>query len=528
MRFAAIAAVVVASLSGLVLIDRSLSDATSERLAERRAAVETVADSLGRVVDSTVQQLDLMAAAIGPLTTDPDPAGLETAEALVSSPGPLGGTLVVIDPDGIVRVAPPDSAALLGQQLVGPTIDRALDGTVAASGILRSPDDRIFVYLAVPVLDAEGGPSGALVSRIDPTRGPIAELLTDVEAGSSSRLALVTDSGAVVAADGAVGSVSGNDPNTNPPLEAQTTGIVPAYRGEADVVMTAVYAPVREDWQLVAFEPRDAFRSPLRRPFWVAAIVLGTVASVAIGGLALGELRARRAEHRAESAKRSLLAVAGHELRTPLTVVRGLGQTLVGRWEHLPERSRLEMIRTIERQGRVLDHLVERLLYAAQLESDATAMVTPRQTDVGRTVRRAAEDHAALAPAHEIELDVEEPLTAYADAKALDQVLFHLLDNAVRYSPSGGTITVTAKQVRRQVEIVVQDEGVGLPADIDAIFGRFVQGETVTTRTVDEGGVGLGLHIVRTLAELMDGSVRAENRQPRGARFVVTLPADIA
>jgi signal transduction histidine kinase len=82
-------------------------------------------------------------------------------------------------------------------------------------------------------------------------------------------------------------------------------------------------------------------------------------------------------------------------------------------------------------------------------------------------------------------------------------------------------LRVVARQ--RGVDLVVDDEGVGLPADHRRIFDKFVQGESVTKRVHDEGGVGLGLHIVRTLVEDMGGSVRAEPRDPQGARFVVSL-----
>jgi signal transduction histidine kinase len=112
---------------------------------------------------------------------------------------------------------------------------------------------------------------------------------------------------------------------------------------------------------------------------------------------------------------------------------------------------------------------------------------------------------------------------ALADPRALGDVLEHLLDNAVKYSPSGGTVWIRASGGRGAVEIAIEDEGVGLPASTSRIFGPFEQGESVDKRLHDEGGAGLGLFIVRTLVTRMRGAVRAERRSPRGARFVVQL-----
>ena len=84
---------------------------------------------------------------------------------------------------------------------------------------------------------------------------------------------------------------------------------------------------------------------------------------------------------------------------------------------------------------------------------------------------------------------------------------------------------MSGRRASGKIEMVVEDEGVGLPAEIDKIFEPFVQGEAVNTRTYDEGGVGLGLFIVRRTVEMMNGRVRAERRTPRGSRFVVSLPA---
>ena len=135
------------------------------------------------------------------------------------------------------------------------------------------------------------------------------------------------------------------------------------------------------------------------------------------------------------------------------------------------------------------------------------------------------DDFAPMAPLHEFVVDAEPDETARADTRALDQILDQLVDNAVKYSPSGGTVRVGASRRRGRVEIFVEDDGVGLPSDTRDIFDAFAQGESVEGRVHDEGGVGVGLYIVRTLTEQLGGSVRAERPAKGGARFVVTLRA---
>jgi two-component system phosphate regulon sensor histidine kinase PhoR len=126
---------------------------------------------------------------------------------------------------------------------------------------------------------------------------------------------------------------------------------------------------------------------------------------------------------------------------------------------------------------------------------------------------------------HDVNVAVGEPtLTAQADATAVEQILVQLLDNAIRYSPAEGPIRVSVERAGRWIRLVVDDEGVGLPADTSRLFELFTQGEAVDTRVRDEGGIGLGLALVRTLTEAMDGRVRLERRD-RGTRAVVEIPA---
>jgi signal transduction histidine kinase len=146
--------------------------------------------------------------------------------------------------------------------------------------------------------------------------------------------------------------------------------------------------------------------------------------------------------------------------------------------------------------------------------------------DVEKALGDVADGFRPLAPLHTFVVEAEPGLVVKADRKAFGQVLDQLVDNAVKYSPSGGVVALRARRRRGRVEVMVEDEGVGLPSDPSRIFEAFTQGEEVNQRTLDEGGIGVGLYIARTLVSGMGGTVSAERRAPEpGTRLVVTLIA---
>jgi signal transduction histidine kinase len=152
---------------------------------------------------------------------------------------------------------------------------------------------------------------------------------------------------------------------------------------------------------------------------------------------------------------------------------------------------------------------------SAELASlDVEAEVLDLTEVLGLTVG----NHQGLSERHRIVLEVAGPVPALVDPAALQQVMGHLLENAVKYSPDGGTITVSLRSANGRAEIEVADEGVGLPEGMD-VFAPFQRGN----RTCP--GVGLGLYIVRNLVDAMGGCVRAEPNNGAGSRFTVVVPA---
>jgi len=209
-----------------------------------------------------------------------------------------------------------------------------------------------------------------------------------------------------------------------------------------------------------------------------------------------------------EEAKDLFLATTSHELRTPITVVQGFASTLATRWDKLPDADRRSAVQTIADRAGSLARLVEQLLLGSRAGADQLS-VTNGQFDLAGVLRGATVAFRPLAGRHTLLTDVPDGLpAAHGDPMATDIIVGQLLENAFKYSPDGGTVTVGARQAGTWIEVTVTDEGIGIPAaDRERVFDRFVQGEAGDRRRF--GGIGLGLYIVRQLARAQGGEVAA-------------------
>ncbi|HEU5157370.1 MAG TPA: PAS domain S-box protein [Streptosporangiaceae bacterium] len=227
-----------------------------------------------------------------------------------------------------------------------------------------------------------------------------------------------------------------------------------------------------------------------------------------------------------EEAKDLFLATTSHELRTPITVVQGFASTLVARWDKLGDAERRQAVETIAERARSLGRLVENLLLGSRAGADELP-VTIERFDLAGLLRAAVLAFRSLSERHVVELDLpEEPEELPAvrgDAMATDIIVGQLLENAIKYSPDGGVVTVGARAEGANVVVTVRDEGVGIaPGDHDRIFERFVQGEAGDRRRF--GGIGLGLYIVKTLALAQGGDITAVSRTCGGTCMRLVLP----
>lgn len=224
-----------------------------------------------------------------------------------------------------------------------------------------------------------------------------------------------------------------------------------------------------------------------------------------------------------DEAKDLFLATTSHELRTPLTAVKGYVHMLQRRWDVLDEPTRLRALATIAERTEALVSLTNHLLLGARAgASRHSAARVP--FDLFGAVASAASAFQQVSDRHEIRVQVGDvPLQALGDPTNVSQVVGQLVENAVKYSPLGGTVEVRVRREGPMAVVEVADEGIGLPDGEElSLFAPFFQAGDTNTR--EFGGVGLGLYIVRQLVEAQGGTVFARNRQPAGAVIGFTVP----
>jgi PAS domain S-box-containing protein len=252
-----------------------------------------------------------------------------------------------------------------------------------------------------------------------------------------------------------------------------------------------------------------------------------TVMRDPLGGVA-GRIFAFRdisADRMVEEVKSDFVAAVSHELRTPLTSIYGFAETLLRQDVLFGEPERRTFLGYIASESQRLTEIVDQLLNVARLDA-GDLQVEPEQVDVGAVVSEVMGSIGEIGEGNgqhfEIDLPAE-PLSATADPDKLRQVFGILVENAVKYSPEGGTVTVGARRGEGIVEVHVADEGVGIPtSEQERIFRKFYRAEA-TVRD-GGGGTGLGLFIARELVTAMGGRIWVESTEGQGSRFAFELP----
>jgi len=247
------------------------------------------------------------------------------------------------------------------------------------------------------------------------------------------------------------------------------------------------------------------------------------------GGAVAGRIYAFRdisSDRLVEQMKSDFVSAVSQELRRPLTSIYGFAETLLRRDVLFGDDERQTFLGYIASESERLAAIVDALLNVARLDS-GTLEVSLAPIDVGPIV---ADVVAGIEPAsvngHRFVVDIPgQPLEAEADPEKLRQVLAHLVDNAVKYSPEGGTVTVAARRRPNAVEVTVVDEGIGISASAQQrIFRKFSRGDVPGGAGL-VGGTGLGLFIAHGLVTAMGGRIWVESSERKGSSFTFELPA---
>ena len=219
-------------------------------------------------------------------------------------------------------------------------------------------------------------------------------------------------------------------------------------------------------------------------------------------------------------AQQRFVSDASHELRAPLTAIQG-NLELLRRHRAMPEAEREEAMTEVERESTRLSRLVADLLVLARADAGVSLKRCP--VDLDAVVLEAYREARHLSQGQTLTLDPFEPARVEGNEDRLKQLLLVLLDNALKYTPANGHVTLGLHRRVTSVEIVVRDTGVGIaPEDLPLVFERFYRADPARSR--DPGGTGLGLPIARWIVEQHEGEILLKSQLDQGTTVIVRLP----
>jgi len=225
---------------------------------------------------------------------------------------------------------------------------------------------------------------------------------------------------------------------------------------------------------------------------------------------------------KAFSSQKHFIQDASHELKTPLTILQGELEVTMKRIRTVPEYE--EVLESSLEEIRRISKIVENLLLLARVEDQATGLDV-KEFNLQRVLRAAVEDMAVLAREKALSLTLlaDEPLMIPGDEQKLKQVFLNLLDNAIKYTPPHGAVSVSAAAAAADtVHITIQDTGIGIPpAELPHIFDRFYR----VDKARSSSGFGLGLSIAESIVAAHHGTISVESSLNGGTTFIISLPA---
>ncbi len=266
----------------------------------------------------------------------------------------------------------------------------------------------------------------------------------------------------------------------------------------------------------------DAHQKQLRTLLIVLlATGLGGLGLATVGGLFVAG-RALRPVREAFQRQRAFVADASHELRTPLTLLRGNAEILEMNAGPSLQATDSQSLKEIVRQTEHIERLISDMSTLARMD-EGQLLLELAPVDVGALLRASADDAGSLSAGRDLKITVETrgDLKVIGDETRLRELLLALVDNAVRYTPDGGTISLSGDAADSSVELSITDTGPGIPQDhIERVFERFYRVDP--SRSREQGGSGLGLSIGRAIAEAHGGTLTAASTDT-GATFTLRL-----
>jgi signal transduction histidine kinase/ABC-type molybdate transport system substrate-binding protein len=494
--------------------------------------------------DAALRQLALHSQRIG----GPGAPAVDWTPSLASARAGLTGigAITVVDAGGTIRHS--TRPEIIGEsRAADPTVRDALrsreDTLVAGAPFRTIAGDRPFIIpIGRRLTNVSGETTGAVVASFVPENAR--QFFRSLDLGEHGAIWVFHPDGVVMFHEPSAANAIGTPAPQHPLLAAARRdgeGLLRAPLDEGGPVMLSAFQTMTAPSLVVAVSlDRDEVLGAWYREAATAAAGFGAIA-VMLGVILVllyrqtdamtaaleRERGARRDAEAASALKDQFLMTVSHELRTPLTAIHGWARMLTQ--GTVSDRQRDNAIRTIERNAQAQTRLIEDLLDMSRVTTGQLRLDV-RPVHVADVVAAAVETVRPAAEAKSIQLQTVIDLTPGAingDAERLQQVVWNLLANAVKFTPNGGRVLVTVARVAREIEIVVADNGRGIaPEFLPHVFERFRQEDSGTKRTI--GGLGLGLAIVRHLVEMHGGTITAQsNGQGHGATFTVRLPSQV-
>lgn len=224
-----------------------------------------------------------------------------------------------------------------------------------------------------------------------------------------------------------------------------------------------------------------------------------------------------------EQMRKEFVANVSHELRSPITSIRGFIQAMMD--GTIPQEGQGKYLQIVFDETNRLNRLINELLDLARIEA-GNFDFEPQQFDLNAVIRRVGDRFYPLTNPRNVTMQVpeEQPLLTYADRDRVEQIIVNLVDNAVRFTPEGGQISLITELSNEKVTVRIRDTGVGMPEDeLPYIWQRFHKVDKARTRT-KKGGTGLGLAIVKHLIDAFGETITVTSKEGEGTEFSFTLP----